>query len=91
VVISRYSHIRQLDWIAIPLLPYLYAVEDAEDVPYWADKASAEKLRKDYSDAHLGAPLTEHPPNQSFAVDQSRIPLNDNWQNYHLFEVRRNL
>jgi hypothetical protein len=55
VVISRYSHIRQLDWIAIPLLPYLYAVENAEDVPYWADKASAEKLRKDYSAAHLGA------------------------------------
>lgn len=33
VVISRYSGIRRLDWIAIPLLPYLYAVERVQDVP----------------------------------------------------------
>src|ERR1700756_675403 len=33
VVISRYSGIRKLDWVGIPLLPYLYAVEREEDVP----------------------------------------------------------
>ncbi len=32
VVISRYSRIRRLDWVAIPLLPYLYAVEQVADV-----------------------------------------------------------
>jgi hypothetical protein len=53
VVISRYSRIRKLDWVAIPLLPYLYAVEQLEDVPQWADKATVEKMREQYAEAHL--------------------------------------
>jgi hypothetical protein len=53
VVISRYSRIRSLDWVAIPLLPYLYAVEQAEDVPQWAEPASVEEMRKAYAEAHL--------------------------------------
>src|SRR5437763_172531 len=53
VVISRYSRIRKLDWVAIPLLPYLYAVEQAEDVPQWAEAASVEELRKEYAESHL--------------------------------------
>jgi hypothetical protein len=53
VVISRYSRIRKLDWVAIPLLPYLYAVEQAEDVPQWAEPASVAKLREAYAETHL--------------------------------------
>jgi hypothetical protein len=53
VVISRYSGVRKLDWIAIPLLPYLYAVEKPEDVPQWADKATVLKMREEYAEAHL--------------------------------------
>lgn len=53
VVISRYSGIRKLDWVAIPLLPYLYAVERPEDVPQWADKATVLKMREQYAEAHL--------------------------------------
>ena len=53
VVISRYSHIRKLDWVAIPLLPYLYAVDKAEDVPEWAEAASVEKMREEYAEANL--------------------------------------
>src|ERR1700692_5028140 len=49
VVISRYSGIRSLDWVAIPLLPYLYAVERAEDVPQWAEFASVGQMRKAYA------------------------------------------
>ena len=33
VVISRYARIAGYDWIAIPIVPYLYAVETPEDVP----------------------------------------------------------
>lgn len=55
VVISRYSRIRGLDWVAIPLLPYLYAVEQAEDVPQWAEPDSVAKLREAYAEAHLTA------------------------------------
>ena len=39
VVISRYHKIHKYDWIAIPLIPYLYAVEDATDIPATVDKA----------------------------------------------------
>jgi hypothetical protein len=53
VVISRYSRIRKLDWVAVPLLPYLYAVEKAEDVPGWVEAATVETMRKDYAEAHL--------------------------------------
>jgi hypothetical protein len=45
-VISRYSRIRKFDWIAIPLLPYLYAVERTEDVPEWTEAAGVEKCGK---------------------------------------------
>jgi hypothetical protein len=55
VVISRYSRIRSLDWIAIPLLPYLYAVEQAADVPQWAEAASVAEMRKAYAEAHLAS------------------------------------
>src|SRR5271156_4636936 len=53
VVISRYSRIRKFDWVAIPLLPYLYAVERAEDVPEWAEATSVEEMREAYAEAHL--------------------------------------
>jgi hypothetical protein len=53
VVISRYSRIRKLDWVAMPLLPYLYAVERAEDVPQWAEAASVTEMRNAYAEAHL--------------------------------------
>ena len=53
VVISRYSRIRKLDWVAIPLLPYLYAVEQVADVPQWAEATSVAEMRKSYAEAHL--------------------------------------
>src|SRR3954462_14146770 len=37
VVISRYHGVAARDWIAIPLIPYLYAVKYPEDVPLYAD------------------------------------------------------
>jgi hypothetical protein len=53
VVISRYSNIKTFDWIAIPLLPYLYAIENAEDVPEWAESATVERMRTQYAENHL--------------------------------------
>jgi hypothetical protein len=55
VVISRYFRIRQLDWVAIPLIPYLYAVEHSEDVPERVDSASVEMMRQEYAKNHLGS------------------------------------
>jgi hypothetical protein len=53
VVISRYTRIAGYDWIAIPLVPYLYAVENPEDVPLYADPKLVAFLRDQYRRAHL--------------------------------------
>jgi hypothetical protein len=53
VVISRYHKIAGYDWLAIPLLPYLYAVDNLEDVPQTADAQLVAALRDSYRRAHL--------------------------------------
>lgn len=52
-VISRYHKIDDYDWIAIPLVPYLYAVDRVEDVPATADAALEARLRDQYRRDHL--------------------------------------
>ena len=52
-VISRYHKIDGYDWLAIPLVPYLYAVERVEDVPSTADAALEASLRDRYRREHL--------------------------------------
>ena len=37
-VIARYQGIDGYDWVAIPLLPYLYSVENPSDVPAHVDR-----------------------------------------------------
>jgi hypothetical protein len=53
VVISRYRHVGGFDWLAVPLVPYLYAVDRAEDVPAFADSHAVAGMRDDYRRAHL--------------------------------------
>src|SRR5271170_1936082 len=53
VVISRYDKIAGYDWMAIPLIPYLYAVDKAEDVPLFADPETVDFLRDQYRRKHL--------------------------------------
>jgi hypothetical protein len=52
-VISRYNRIAGRDWIAIPLLPYLYAVSRPEDVPETATPDLVAQLRAAYREAHF--------------------------------------
>lgn len=52
-VISRYGNIDHYDWLAIPLLPYLYSVEDDAAVPARADRATVTRLRNEYYETHL--------------------------------------
>jgi len=49
VVISRYNPNSGYDWIAIPLIPYLYAVENQEDIPLYADLKLEAFLRDQYA------------------------------------------
>ena len=53
VVLSRYHHIDGYDWLAIPLIPYLYAVDDASEIPTRADLGLETRLRDRYRREHL--------------------------------------
>jgi hypothetical protein len=53
VVISRYDGVGGHDWVAIPLIPYLYAVDRPEDVPLFADAKMTLFLRDHYRRRHL--------------------------------------
>jgi hypothetical protein len=52
-VIARYSDISGYDWVAMPLIPYLYAVEDPETVPDRVDRSTVNRLREQYHEDHL--------------------------------------
>jgi len=48
VVISRYHGIAGHDWIAIPLIPYLYAVRNPDDIPLFVDSKLVAFLREQF-------------------------------------------
>jgi hypothetical protein len=53
VVISRYHRVGGYDWLAIPLIPYLYAVDDVSEIPASADLGLETRLRDRYRREHL--------------------------------------
>lgn len=52
-VISRYHKIDGYDWIAMPLVGYLYAVDDVSEIPARVDREQVADLRDAYRRAHL--------------------------------------
>jgi hypothetical protein len=48
VVLSRYHRIAGRDWVAIPLVPYLYAVERPKQIPAAVDVQKVSELRDAY-------------------------------------------
>jgi hypothetical protein len=69
-VISRYDGVGGYDWVAIPLIPYLYAVEKPEDIPLFVDPKMASFLRDQYRRKHLEMVATDR--------DDGRTP-GGNW------------
>jgi hypothetical protein len=61
IVLSRYRGIGGYDWIAIPRIPYLYAVEKSEDIPLFADKKLVSFLRDRYRRNHLESLVPDLP------------------------------
>jgi hypothetical protein len=47
-VISRYDGVGHFDWVAIPLIPYLYAVERPDEIPLFVDGKVVSFLRNQY-------------------------------------------
>lgn len=61
IVISRYFRVGGYDWIAIPLIPFLYAVENEDDIPLFADRRLVSLLRDRYRRAHLESLIPDLP------------------------------
>jgi hypothetical protein len=53
IVISRYDGVGGYDWVAIPIMPYLYAVDRPEDVPLFVDAKTVAFLRDRYRRQYL--------------------------------------
>lgn len=53
VVISRYHRVAGYDWIAIPLLPYLYAVDRPDEVPSSVNSEDVATLRDEWRRMNL--------------------------------------
>jgi hypothetical protein len=64
VVLSRYNGVAGYDWVAIPLIPYLYAVDQQDAVPLFADAKVVTFLRDQYRREHLKS-LAPNLPNGS--------------------------
>ena len=61
VVISRYHRIDGYDWLAIPLIPYLYAVSDPSEIPTTATRRLELKLRDTYRRDYLESIAPDDP------------------------------
>lgn len=55
VVVSRYDDVGGYDWIAVPLIPYLYGVASADQIPESVDHAEAFRIRDAYRRKYLEA------------------------------------
>lgn len=55
VVISRYHRIDGDDWLAMPLIPYLYAVDNVADAPASVTREDVARIREAYWKEHLMA------------------------------------
>lgn len=53
VILSRYREMGGYDWVAMPILPYLFAVDSIDQAPERIDHDSFERLREDYHSRHL--------------------------------------
>jgi hypothetical protein len=64
-VISRYQGIDGYDWVAMPLVPYLYSVESVAEVPDRVNPKTVAEMRGRYREAHLLS-LGENLPSGGF-------------------------
>lgn len=61
VVISRYHRIGGYDWLAIPPMAYLYAVDRADEVPSHVNSEQVMSLRDEYRRRYLEAVAPDTP------------------------------
>jgi hypothetical protein len=65
VVISRYHRVGGYDWIAVPLYPYLYAVDKPQDIPLFTDGKLEAALRDHYRRENLEQLVPDGPDGET--------------------------
>jgi hypothetical protein len=65
VVLSRYHRVAGYDWIAVPLYPYLYAVDKPEHIPLFADNKLEAALRDRYRRKFLEGVVPDGPSEET--------------------------
>jgi len=69
VVLSRYHHIAGYDWIAVPVVAYLYAVDKPENIPLFVDPKLAWFLRNQYRRTHFSDFVPDPPSSNPDSTD----------------------
>ena len=87
VVISRYHKMNGYDWIAMPLIPYLYAVNSVDDVPLTVDKAKVAELRDAYRREYLTALAPDTGEGQTPKGEWTQLVGSSYDRTIHGFEV----
>jgi hypothetical protein len=73
VVISRYHRVAGYDWIAIPLVPYLYAVDKTTEIPATATPEIEAHLRDAYRRRYLSDMVPDGPDGAMPAGDWTQL------------------
>lgn len=73
VVLSRYHKIDGYDWIAMPLLAYLYAVNSPDEIPTAANVALETRLRDEYRRTHLIQYVPDDPRHEAPTGDWTQL------------------
>lgn len=87
VVISRYHKIDGYDWLAVPLVGYLYAVDSPSEIPTTVDKEQVAVLRNKYRREHLLALAPDGPNNEPPKGEWTELVGASYDRTIHVFQV----
>ncbi len=87
VVISRYHRVGGYDWIAIPLVPYLYAVNNPDEVPSKVNAESVAALRDRYRRENLETIIPDGAGGKMPAGDWTQLVGSSYDRTIYSFEV----
>lgn len=73
VVLSRYHHVAGYDWLAVPMIGYLYSVDKPEQVPLFADYKLVWFLRNQYRRKHFASIVPDPPSSDPDSGDWYQI------------------
>ncbi len=88
VVISRYHRVGGFDWIAIPLVPYLYSVDSPQQVPPDVTVPDVARLRDDYRRKYLEEIVPDLPDGSAPKGDWTQLIGSSYDRTIYSFELK---